>query len=66
MPYNLDLPQKLTDEGWKVKIFQKEGPEPPHVSIIHGKTIWRWGLRGRCFLDKAPLPKLVSKEEENK
>lgn len=61
MPYNLNLPQKLTNEGWKVKIFQNEGPESPHVTIIHRKNMWRWGLRERRFLDKAPLPKHVSK-----
>lgn len=54
MPYNLDLPDKLKEEGWKVKIRDKERAEPPHVSIIRKQFIWRWGLREQTFLDGEP------------
>lgn len=32
MPFKLDLPF-WEARGWKVKIFDKEGPEEPHVNV---------------------------------
>jgi len=40
----------LGAEGWKVKIRDKERLEPPHVTILLGRKIWRLGLRDRSFL----------------
>lgn len=62
MPYSLSLSQKLANEGWKVKIRDKERLEPPHVSIIRGMNTWRWGLREQSFLGSVPPPKLVPRE----
>ena len=63
MTYSLDnLPQHLKDQGWKVKIRDKERAEPPHVSIIKKKETWRWSLRDQSFLDKKPPPKKIPAE----
>lgn len=35
MPYSLRLPAQLEAARWKVKIFDREGQESPHVSIVH-------------------------------
>ena len=50
MAFSLDLPDPLSSEGWKVKIRDKERLEPPHVTIFHGRRVWRLGLRDRMFL----------------
>jgi hypothetical protein len=50
MPFRLDLPKKLRDRGWKVKIQDKERLEPPHVTVWHGEDVWRISLRTRDFL----------------
>lgn len=59
MPYTLNLPGSLQADGWKVKIYDKERVEPPHISIIRKRQTWRWGLRERGFLDKTPSVRLV-------
>lgn len=57
MPYELELPQKVRQQHWKVKIFDKETLyEDPHVTILFKTTRWRWGLRTRDFLDEKPRP----------
>ncbi len=50
MPYRLDLPRRLRERGWKVKIRDKERLEPPHVTVWHGEVVWRICLRTRGFL----------------
>ncbi len=51
MPYNLRLPQRLAQAGWKVKIYDAEGPEEPHVTIYRKGQSWRVSLRTGNFLD---------------
>ena len=63
MSYTLTtLPQSLKDQGWKVKIRDKERAEPPHVSIIKKQETWRWGLREQAFLNKLPPSRQVPAE----
>jgi hypothetical protein len=62
MPYEIALSNGLKNRKWKAKIWEKEGPESPHVSIIWKSTIWRWGLRERDFLDDQPPREQVPKE----
>jgi len=50
MPFSLDVPVDLKKAGWKVKIFDKEGLEPPHVTIMRGPDVWRYGLREKRLL----------------
>ena len=45
MPYRLNLPKRLRERGWKVKIQDKERVEPPHVTIWHLDQVWRLNLR---------------------
>ncbi len=49
MPYNLRLPGRLR-QHWKVKVFDREGPEEPHFTIISRTTKWRVSLRDGSFL----------------
>jgi len=37
MPFELQLPRNLKADGWKVKIFDKEELEPPHVTVLRGQ-----------------------------
>jgi len=60
--YELPLPQNLVIERWKVKIWNKEIREPPHLTIICKTQIWRWGLREREFMDTKPDPSLVPQQ----
>ncbi len=50
MPFVLALSRKLKNAGWKVKIFDKEELEPPHVTILRGPDKWRLNLRDCRFL----------------
>ena len=50
MPYRLELPKRLRDQGWKVKIQDKERLEPPHVTVWHNDEVWRISLRTGEFL----------------
>jgi hypothetical protein len=52
--FNLALPPVLTRDLWKVKIRDRERNEPPHVSVICGTRVWRFGLRERAWLDRQP------------
>ena len=54
MPFELKLPDAVALGVWKVKIRDRERNEPPHVSIISGTRVWRWGLREQAWLDKEP------------
>ena len=56
MAYELPIGQKLRNQGWKVKISDKERLEPPHVTIIRRTDRWRWDLRKRSFMDRMPDP----------
>ena len=73
MPYNLDLPEDLKQAGWKVKIYDKERLEPPHVTILKKVRAWRLSLRDGTFLDPSDkwsqidkvLKELVEEEWDN-
>jgi hypothetical protein len=62
MPFNLPLPAHISNERWKVKIFEKETVEPPHVTIIKGTKRWRIDLRIMEFMDKEPSSRDVPDE----
>ena len=50
VPYALLLPKKLRNAGWKVKIFDKESREPPHITVMRGPNKWRIDLRSGEFM----------------
>ena len=54
MPFDLELPEALRRQGWKVKIRQRERLEPPHAAVIRGRRAWRFGLREGFCLDRDP------------
>ena len=59
MPFSLNLPAPLPNDGWRVKIFDDELPfEQPHVTIVRnagdGLRKWRISLRDKKFMDKKP------------
>lgn len=60
LTYALKLPDRLRQQGWKVKIRNLERGEAPHVTIIHKTRAWRYGLRDLRFLDVSPNPRDVS------
>jgi hypothetical protein len=62
MAFSLRLSQQLTKARWKVKIFDKENREPPHVTIVRGTERWRINLRTRQFMDLEPSQKKVDDE----
>ena len=62
MAFSLLLPANLKNQGWKVKIRDKEIREPPHVTILRKGRPWRWDLRERRFMDKTPVPSDVPEE----
>jgi hypothetical protein len=47
------------EQGWKVKIHDRERVEPPHVTIKRKTMSWRWSLRSKRFLDREPDPRDV-------
>lgn len=51
MPFSVSLTQALRKAGWRVKIYDAEGPEEPHVSIFRKGETWRISLRTGKFLD---------------
>jgi len=51
MPYKLPLSKILRIAGWRVTIYDAEGPEEPHVSIYRRTESWRVSLRSGDFLD---------------
>lgn len=52
MPYDLDILLRLKKQGWRVKIYDGERLEPPHVTILFKGQSWRLSLRDRAFLDR--------------
>lgn len=62
MAFSLPLSQQLTQARWKVKIFDKEGREDPHVTIIRGVEKWRINLRTGKFIDDDPPARKVDKK----
>jgi hypothetical protein len=50
MPFDLKLSKILRAAGWKVKVFDREGPETPHVTVICKTKTWRISLRTGSFL----------------
>jgi hypothetical protein len=59
MAYSLPLPETLARQGWKVKIRDRERVEPPHATILHRTSAWRFGLRSAELLDRRPDPREV-------
>ncbi|WP_156820305.1 hypothetical protein [Synechococcus sp. PCC 7336] len=53
------MPPQLQQQGWKVKIRDRERVEPPHVTVICKRNSWRYGLREKAFLDDRPDPRDV-------
>jgi hypothetical protein len=51
MPHDLELVRTLKKAGWKVKIYDRERLEPPHITILLKNRSWRLSLRDRSFLD---------------
>jgi hypothetical protein len=62
MPFSLRLPKRLDDRGWKVKIWEAEGPETPHVTFVRGRQWYRFDIRAGRFLDKDPDPREVPRK----
>lgn len=62
MAYSFSVPGALAQQGWKVKIRDRERNEPPHVTILCRTRAWRYGLRERAFLDREPPPREVPAE----
>ena len=52
MPLDLELILTLKRAGWKVKIYDLERLEPPHVTILFKGRSWRLSLRDGSFLDR--------------
>lgn len=50
MPFNLKLSAVLRKAGWKVKIYDGERIETPHLTIICKTNTWRMSLRTGDFL----------------
>jgi hypothetical protein len=44
------LPKKLTTRGWKIKLYDNERLEPPHITVYCREKVWRIGLRWGEFL----------------
>ena len=52
MPYSLPLPKKLRNEGWKVKIQDRESREDPHLTVWRKTTKWRINLRDKKGMER--------------
>jgi hypothetical protein len=61
MPYYLPLPKKLR-AIWKIKIWDNEILEEPHVTVLRKDMKWRYGLRRRGFMDSQPDPGKIPNE----
>jgi hypothetical protein len=44
------LPKKLSSQGWKIKLYDNERLEPPHITVYCREKVWRIGLRQGEFL----------------
>lgn len=62
MPYNLPLGVVLRRAGWRVTIYDAEGPEEPHVTIHRRGKSWRISLRTGRFLDRGSQWRQIDKE----
>lgn len=62
MACSFSVPAAFAQQGWKVKIRDRERNEPPHVTILFRTRAWRYGLRERAFLDREPPPREVPAE----
>ena len=62
MAFSLLLPANLKNQGWQVKIRDKEIREAPHITILRKGKPWRWDLRECRFMDKTPAPSDVPEE----
>ncbi len=62
MTFDLKLPRIREDQGWKVKVRDKERVEPPPVTIMRKARCWRWGLRSERFPDREPDPREAPEE----
>ena len=70
LAFSLLLPANLKNQGWQVKIRDKEIREAPHITILRRGKPWRWDLRERRFMDRTPTPSdvpehLMAKLHEN-
>lgn len=59
MPFELGVPRVLRQQGWKVKILDREGAEEPHATVFFKTWKWRISLRNQRFLDGFPKPSQV-------
>jgi hypothetical protein len=62
LAFSLLLSVSLKNQGWQVKIRDKEIREAPHVTILRKGKPWRWDLRERQFMDKTPAPSGVPEQ----
>ena len=62
MPYEFPLSKKLKSQRWKIKVWDREGGEDPHVTIMFKENWWRWSIRRRQFMDTSPDPADIPKE----
>lgn len=46
----IELPKWLRNQGWKIKIYDNERLEEPHITLICREKTWRISLRNRSFL----------------
>jgi hypothetical protein len=51
MPDPIEFPRNLKEQGWKAKIYNNERLEPPHLTLIRYRAVWRIGLRDWSFMD---------------
>jgi hypothetical protein len=59
MPYELRL-EPWASQGWKVKIYDVEGPEDPHVTIYRrASPRWRLSLRTGRLMDRQPAERAL-------
>lgn len=54
MARSFALPAEQATAGWKAKIRDREVTEPPHVSILWKRKVWRMDLRTKKFMDTSP------------
>lgn len=51
MAYDVPLPRRIWNAGWRAKVFDAEGPETPHVTIrFKAEKMWKVSLRNGTFL----------------
>ncbi len=49
----IKLPKQLRAQGWKVKVYDNERLEPPHLTVICRERVWRIGLREKDIMTPA-------------